>query len=164
MSLDLNAISQAAVESDNTSIDSAGGGFKKPVPVAGPTLGRIREYVELGKHEPDAQGKAKGYKASFKGYLVIELLHKRHQYEMGDKTVPHEVKIYFNKGVKATSNYKKLFKAINSATGGKAKTFVDLINKILFYLYLLRFLIFLLNYFHILTGQKYFYYNDSNYY
>jgi len=129
MSLDLNAISQAAVESDNTSVDSAGNGFKKPVPVAGPTLGRIRGYVEVGKHEPDAAGKAKGYNAAFKGYLVIELLHKRHQYEMGDKTVPHEVKVFFNKGVKATSNYKKLFKAINSATGGKAKTFVDLINK-----------------------------------
>ena len=128
MSLDLNAISQAAVESDNTSVDSSGG-FKRPVPVAGPTLGRIREYVELGRHAPDAAGLAKGYKPALKGYLIIELLHKKHQYTMGESTVPHEVKIFFNKGVKSTSNYKKLFKQINTATGGKAKTFVDLLNK-----------------------------------
>ena len=126
--LDLNAISQAAVESDNTSVDSAGGFVKVPA-VAGPALGRIREYVELGRHAPDEAGLAKGYKPAKKGYLIIELLHKRHMQEMGDKLVPHEVKIFFNKGVKATSNYKKLFKAINSATGGNAKTFVDLINK-----------------------------------
>ena len=126
--LDLNAISQAAVESDNTSVDSSGN-FTRPVAVEGTTLGRIREYVELGQYAPDAVGLAKGYKPAFKGYLIIELLHKRHMYEMGEKTVPHEVKIFFNKGVKATSNYKKLFKQINSATGGNAKTFVDLINK-----------------------------------
>ncbi len=129
MSLDLRAISQAAVESDNTSVDSSGGGFKRPTPVAGPTLGRIREYIELGRHQPDATGLAKGYKPALKGYIVIELLHKKHQYVIGEKTAPHEVKIYFNKGVKSTSNYKKLFKQINTATGGKAKTFVDLINK-----------------------------------
>ena len=126
--LDLSAISQAAVESENTSVDSSGN-FKRPDPVAGKTLGRIREYVELGRFEPDAVGLAKGYNPAKKGYLIIELLHKRHQIEMGEKTVPHEVKVYFNKGVKATSNYKKLFKQINKATGGTAKTFVDLINK-----------------------------------
>jgi hypothetical protein len=126
--LDLSAISQAAVESENTSVDSSGN-FKRPDPVAGKTLGRIREYVELGRFEPDAVGLAKGYSPAKKGYLIIELLHKRHQIEMGEKTVPHEVKVFFNKGVKATSNYKKLFKQINKATGGTAKTFVDLINK-----------------------------------
>jgi len=126
--LDFAAISAAAVESDNTSVDSSGD-FKRPVPVAGATLGRVREYLELGKFNPDATGIAKGYSASQKGYLVIELLHKRHMYEMGDKLVPHEVKIYFNKGIKATSNYKKLFKQLNAATGGSAKTFVDLLNK-----------------------------------
>ena len=129
MSLNLNAISQAAVESDNTSVDTSGGGFKKPVPVKGPTLGRIREYVELGQFAPDERGQALGYSAAYKGYLIVELLHKKHQYEMGGKTVPHEVKVFFNKGVKATSNYKKLFKMINVATGGTAKTFVDLLNK-----------------------------------
>jgi hypothetical protein len=126
--LDLSAISQAAVESEDTSVDSSGN-FKRPDPVAGKTLGRIREYVELGRFEPDAVGLAKGYSPAKKGYLIIELLHKRHQIEMGEKTVPHEVKVFFNKGVKATSNYKKLFKQINTATGGTAKTFVDLINK-----------------------------------
>ena len=126
--LDLNAISQAAVESDNTSIDSAGGFVKVPA-IEGPTLGRIREYVELGRYAPDEVGLAKGYKPAKKGYLIIELLHKKHMQEMGDKLVPHEVKIFFNKGVKATSNYKKLFKAINAATVGNAKTFVDLIGK-----------------------------------
>ena len=126
--LDLNAISQAAVESDNTSIDKSGD-FVRPVAVEGTTLGRIREYVELGQFPPDAVGLAKGYKPAYKGYLIIELLHKRHMYEMGENLVPHEVKIFFNKGIKATSNYKKLFKQINKATGGSAKTFVDLINK-----------------------------------
>lgn len=126
--LDLNAISNAALESEDTSIDSSGD-FVRPVPEAGGTLGRIREYVELGKYAPDAVGLAKGYNPAKKGYLVIELLHKRHMYEMGEKKVPHEVKVFFNKGVKATSNYKKLFKQINSATGGTAKTFVDLLNK-----------------------------------
>jgi len=128
MTLDLNAISQAAVQSDNTSVDSSGD-FVKAVAVEGPALGRIREYVELGRHAPDAVGLAKGYKPAKKGYLVIELLHKKHIQEMGDKLVPHEVKIFFNKGVKATSNYKKLFKQINTATGGSAQTFVDLIGK-----------------------------------
>ena len=128
MSLDLNAISQAAVESENTSVDSSGN-FTKPIPLAGTTLGRIREYVELGQFAPDEKGQALGYSNAQKGYLIIELLHKRHQYEVGDKKVPHEVKVFFNKGVKATSNYKKLFKGLNAATGGTAKTFVDLINK-----------------------------------
>ena len=126
MTLDLNAISQAAVQSDNTTVDSSGS-FVKAVAVEGPTLGRIREYVELGRHAPDAAGLAKGYKPAKKGYLIIELLHKKHIQEMGEKLVPHEVKIFFNKGVKATSNYKKLFKQINTATGGSAQTFVDLI-------------------------------------
>ena len=126
--LDLSAISAAAVESENVAVDSSGN-FKRPDPVAGKTLGRIREYVELGRFEPDAVGISKGYNPAKKGYLIIELLHKRHQIEMGDKVVPHEVKIFFNKGVKATSNYKKLFKQINKATGGTAKTFVDLLNK-----------------------------------
>jgi len=125
--LDLNAISQAAVQSDNTSVDSSG--FVKEIAVEGPTLCRIREYVELGRHAPSAAGALKGWKPALKGYLVIELLHKKHIQEMGDKLVPHEVKIFFNKAAKATSNYKKLFKQINAATGGSAQTFVDLVGK-----------------------------------
>jgi hypothetical protein len=128
--VDLAKLAAAAAESENTSVDSSG--FVRELPKVGNALVRLRDYIEFGKQEPSAAGKAQGYNNSYKARLTFELLHKKHIQIVGDdkKEVPHTIDVYVNKGATAKSGFKKLFKSLNAATGGTAKTFLDLVGKL----------------------------------
>ena len=119
--IDFASIGAAAVETDDLTVDKV---FERELPRAGVALLRLREYVELGRHQP----KNAEHKPSLETYLVFELNHPDHMQEFNGVAEPMTMKIRLNKGATAKSGYKKLFNVMNKACGGMHKHFISMIN------------------------------------
>lgn len=120
--LDFSKLGLAAVESEDLTVDQS---FVRELPRAGIALMRLREYIELGRHE----SKNPAHKPSQKAILVFELSHPDHLIEVDGKKVPQSFMVRLNKGGTAKSGYKKLFNLMNDALGGTCKHFVQMIGK-----------------------------------
>lgn len=99
--------------------------YERELPRAGTALLRLREYIELGRHEPSNPQ----HKPSQRVVLVFELSHPDHLIEVEGKKVPQSFMVRLNKGGTAKSGYRKLFSLMNEACGNKFNHFVQMIGQ-----------------------------------
>lgn len=113
--IDFTAIGNAAAQGEDQSQMKEGGNgnFERPVPAAGPAIGRLLQYIELGV-QPARPGS--GYKDAEEVMLRFELSTPKHMIEIekdGVKSkIPSVVDIRLPKGG-LTSKYGRLFTALN---------------------------------------------------
>ncbi len=120
--MDFSKLGTAAAESDDLTQNKV---FDRPLPREGVALLRLRDYVELGRHESNVAT----YKPALKVLLTFELNHPDHMVEFDGKQEPSIITIRLNKGGTAKSGYKKLFNVMNKACGGQCHHFVQMIGK-----------------------------------
>lgn len=120
--MDFSALGQAAAESEDLTVASAG--FKKELPRAGIALMRLVDYIETGKHEPTNPT----FKAAYKCILTFELSHPDHMIEINGVKVPQRISVRVNKSASDRGKYRPLFKIMNRAHGEKYKHFVQMIG------------------------------------
>jgi hypothetical protein len=120
--MDFSKLGQAAAESDDLTVNKS---FERELPRAGVALLRLRDYVELGRHEP----KNPTYKPSLKCMLVFELSHPDHMIEIDGKKVPSTITVRLNKGATSKAGYKKLFNVMNAACGNQFQHFVQMVGR-----------------------------------
>lgn len=121
--MDFNKLGAAvAVEQDLTVEHS---GFVRELPRAGITLCRLRDYIELGRHEPNNPT----YKPSLKVILTFELLHPDHMIEMGGVKRPATIAVRVNKTFSDKGKYMPLFKLMNRACNNRFNHFAQMIGQ-----------------------------------
>jgi len=120
--MDFSKLGSAAAESEDLTVNAS---FVRELPREGVALLRLREYIELGRHEP----KNPTHKPALKVMLVFELSHPDHLIEIDGKKVPQSFTVRVNKGVTSKSGYRKLFNVMNRACGNKYNHFVQMINQ-----------------------------------
>jgi len=120
--MDFSKLGTAAAESDDLTQNKS---FEREVPREGIALLRLREYVELGRHE----SKNPKYKPALKALLVFELSHPDHLVEIDGAKAHGMITIRANKGATKKSGYKKLFNVMNKACGGGKQHFVQMIGQ-----------------------------------
>ena len=120
--MDFSKLGQAAAESSDLTKESS---FTREIPRAGVALLRLRDYIELGRHE----SKNSQYKPAAKCMLVFELNHPDHMVEINGEKRPGQITIRTNIGKTSKSGYKKLFNVMNDACGGTKQHFVQMIGE-----------------------------------
>lgn len=120
--LDFSKLGQAAAQTDDLTKEVS---YERQLPRAGVALMRLREYIELGRHE----SKNPQHKPSLKVILVFELSHPDHLIEVEGKKVPQAFMVRLNKGGTSKSGYKKLFNLMNEAYDNQFQHFVQMIGK-----------------------------------
>jgi len=120
--MDYSKLGTAAAESDDLTQNKS---FEREVPREGIALLRLREYVELGRHE----SRNPKHKPALKAMLVFELSHPDHLVEIDGVKAHGMITVRTNKGATTKSGYKKLFNVMNKACGGNKQHFVQMINE-----------------------------------
>lgn len=115
-------IGKQASKSENLTVDQS---FERELPKAGIAFLRFVGYVEFGRHAPQA---GSTHKPALKAMLTFELNHPKHMIEIDGKKVPQTYQLRLNKGKTAKSGYRKVFKLMNMATGGKATSFFEMLG------------------------------------
>lgn len=121
--MDFSKLGQAAAQSEDMTQNKS---FERELPRAGVALLRLRDYIELGRHE--SNNPAYKYKPALKAILTFELSHKDHLIEIDGKKVPSTIQVRVNKGATSKSGFKKLFNVMNKAHGSKYQHFVQMIG------------------------------------
>lgn len=106
------ALVEQAAKLENQTETKSGGDFAFTVPVAGKTVGRLVEYVELGKQPRKAyKGTAKNPADEVR--IVFELLSPKNIHEIENEGVKHKfadrISIVTNKILSDKAKFKKLF-------------------------------------------------------
>lgn len=116
---------KAAAEGKNMTVATAGGGGDFDPPKAGPGMGRLVGYIEIGKQKGSYQGKPT---IKEKVMLIFELIGKNHPpVELEDGTkLPHRVTIEENLSLNEKARLYKLFQRMNYA--GKTEHMVGLLG------------------------------------
>ena len=121
MTLDYTQLGAVAAVTEDLTVDKK---FERELPRAGVALVRLKDYIELGRHQPTNQS----HKPAVMVKLVFELSHPDHLVEIDGKKVPGQLMVNAKVGSTAKSGYRKLFKVMNNACGGNKKHFVQMIN------------------------------------
>ena len=119
--VDLTSILGAVKESEDLTVNKS---FERELPRAGVCFLRLRDYIEVGRH----QGKNKTHKPALVAMLTFELAHQDHLIEIDDKKVPSTITITINKGTTSKSGYRKLFATMNAAYDNKYTHFAEMLN------------------------------------
>lgn len=119
--MDFSKLGTAAAQSEDMTQNKS---FEREIPRAGVALLRLRDYIELGRHESTNPQ----FKPALKAMLVFELNHPDHMIEIDGNKVPSTITVRMNKGATSKSGFKKLFNVMNAAHGGKFQHFVQMIG------------------------------------
>jgi len=108
---------QVAKANQDQSVVKTGGDFEYVPPVAGPTFGRFIEYIELGSHVKDYQGKPKPSAPQVR--VVFELVHPKNIKEVeveggGKKQYADRIKIDMPLSMSDKAKFYKLFKVMQA--------------------------------------------------
>lgn len=120
--MDYTKLGLAAAESEDLTQNKS---FEREIPRAGVALLRLKDYIELGRHESSNPA----HKPAEKAMLVFELNHPDHMVEIDGKKVPGQITVRLNKGSTSKSGYRKLFNCMNIACGGGKQHFVQMIGQ-----------------------------------
>jgi len=120
--MDYSKLGQAAAKSDDLTVKRE---TARELPKEGMALLRLRDYIELGRHE----AKNPQHKPSLKVMLTFELSHPKHMIEIDGKKVPSTITVRVNKTYSDKGKYIPLFNAMNRCFGKQYNHFVEMINK-----------------------------------
>lgn len=118
--MDFTKIGQAAAQSEDQSVEKQ---TTRELPKEGSALLRLRDYIELGRHE----AKNPQHKPSNKVLLTFELLHPKHMQEFDGKKEPMTLTVRVNKTATSKGKFLPLFNKMNY--DGKAQHMVQMIGK-----------------------------------
>lgn len=106
------ALIEAAAKYEDQTKTVAGGDFERPLPAEGRTVGRLIEYIELGK-QPRKPWKGKERQPADMVMLTFELTHKKNvkEIEKDGQTIriADKISLTLNKSFSENGNYKALF-------------------------------------------------------
>lgn len=112
--MDINALINKAAETENHSEAKKGGDFERIIIPAGRTVGRFIEYIELGKHVEEYQGKPKPSAEQVR--VTFEFTHPKHRHEIevegGKKEFNDRISITMPKSQSEKAKFYKLFKVM----------------------------------------------------
>lgn len=114
MAIDIKKLAALAAETEDQTVAPAGGDFVYEIPVAGVTVGRFIQYIELGK-QPQKPFQGKDKPPAEEVHLTFELLHPKkniHTYqdaEGNDKVRTDKITLKLAKKLGDKASYKKLF-------------------------------------------------------
>lgn len=122
MSNEINSIDELAnfaAETEDQSITTAGGDFERELPVAGVTVGRFIEYIEIGM-QPQRPYEGKPKPDEDEVFLLFELTHPKNVKEIevnGEKIkIADQIRIRVSKKTGEKAKFKKIF---NKMTYGR---------------------------------------------
>lgn len=120
--MDFSKLGQAAAATDDLTVERK---FKRELPREGITMLRLKDYIELGRHE----AKNPQHKPALKCLLVFELSHPDHLIEIDGKQVPQKFTLRVNKSYSDKGKYMPLFKVMNRACNNKFNNFVQMVGQ-----------------------------------